>query len=80
MEMIIISTSKRLPSRSGEQAVSDQAFNAVVCRAGPCAGAAGSLLNRLRAATRRCPQGVLVSTGCVLRAACGRRATTAAPT
>jgi hypothetical protein len=48
--------------------VSDQPFNAVVCQSGPCAGTAGRLLQRLRAATRRCPYGVLISTGCLLRA------------
>jgi hypothetical protein len=49
--------------------VTDQPFNAVVCRSGPCAGAAGGLLQQLRAATRRCPHGVLISGGCLLRAA-----------
>jgi len=48
--------------------VNDEPFNAVVCKAGPCAGSAGQLLLHLSAATRRCPQGVLISTGCVLRA------------
>jgi hypothetical protein len=48
--------------------VNDQAFNAVVCQSGPCAGPAGPLLHQLRAATRRCPHGVLISTGCLLRA------------
>jgi 2-keto-3-deoxy-6-phosphogluconate aldolase len=48
--------------------MNDEPFNAVLCRSGPCAGAAGQLLERLRAATRRCPQGVLISAGCVLRA------------
>jgi hypothetical protein len=54
--------------------MSDQPFNAVVCRSGPCAGAAGPLLRRLRDATRRCPQGVLISAGCLLRASRCRRA------
>jgi hypothetical protein len=48
--------------------MNDRPFNAVVCRSGPCAGAAEQLLERLRAATRRCPQGVLISAGCLLRA------------
>ncbi|HTW05592.1 MAG TPA: hypothetical protein VMF87_35235, partial [Streptosporangiaceae bacterium] len=48
--------------------MSDEPFNAVVCNAGPCAGPAGPLLRHLSAATRRCPHGVLISTGCVLRA------------
>jgi hypothetical protein len=48
--------------------VSDEPFSAVVCRAGPCAGAPASLLRLLGTATRSCPHGVLVSTGCVLRA------------
>ena len=51
-----------------EQMVNDHPFNAVVCRAGPCAGAAGRLVPLLRAATRRCPHGVLISSGCLLRA------------
>jgi hypothetical protein len=49
--------------------VSDEPFNAIVCRADPCATAAAPLLRFLGAATRRCPNGVLISTGCVLRAA-----------
>jgi hypothetical protein len=48
--------------------VSDQPFNAVVCRSGACSGSARQLLQWLRAATRRCPQGVLVSADCLLRA------------
>ena len=48
--------------------MNDQPFYAVVCQSGPCAGTAGQLLERLRAATRRCPQGVLISSGCLLRA------------
>jgi len=48
--------------------VNDEPFNAVVCRAGPCARSAGPLLHHLGAATGRCPHGVLISTGCVLRA------------
>jgi hypothetical protein len=48
--------------------VSDEPFNAVVCRAGPCAPAAVPLLRQLGEATRRCQHGVLISTGCVLRA------------
>ena len=48
--------------------MSVRAFNAAVCRTGPCSGAAVPLLSRLRDATRRCPQGVLISTGCLLRA------------
>lgn len=48
--------------------MSDEPFNAVVCRAGPCAGAAAPLLRHLGAATRRCPHGVLISAGCLLRA------------
>ena len=49
--------------------MSDEPFNAVVCQAGPCTRAATPLLRHLGAATRRCPHGVLISTGCVLRAA-----------
>ena len=49
--------------------MNDHPFNAVVCRSGPCAGASGQLLERLRTATRSCPHGVLISAGCVLRAA-----------
>ena len=49
--------------------MNDRPFNAVVCRSGPCAGASRQLLERLRAATRSCPHGVLISAGCVLRAA-----------
>jgi hypothetical protein len=49
--------------------MNDRPFNAVVCRSGPCADASGQLLERLRTATRSCPHGVLISTGCVLRAA-----------
>jgi hypothetical protein len=59
-----------------EQAVSDKPFNAVVCRVGPCAAAAAPLLRHLGAATRRCPHGVLISTGCVLRASRCLRAPT----
>jgi hypothetical protein len=51
-----------------EQTVNDHPFNAVVCRSGPCAGTAGRLVPLLRAATRRCPQGVLITAGCLLRA------------
>lgn len=46
--------------------MSDEPFHAVVCRAGPCAGAAGPLLHRLRAAVRCSTHGVLISAGCVL--------------
>jgi hypothetical protein len=67
MKMVII-FEKASAVLTWEQAVSDQAFNAIVCRAGPCAGAAVPLLRHLDAATRRCPHGVLISTGCVLRA------------
>jgi hypothetical protein len=49
--------------------VNDHTFNAVVCRSGPCAGTAGRLVPLLRAATRRCPHGVLISAGCLLHAA-----------
>jgi hypothetical protein len=48
--------------------VSDQPFNAVVCRSGACSGTAKQLLQWLRAATRRCPHGVLISADCLLRA------------
>jgi hypothetical protein len=65
--MIIISD-ETIAVSTWEQAVSDQPFYAVVCQAGPCAGAADPLLRHLGAATRRCPQGVLIRTGCVLRA------------
>lgn len=51
-----------------------QGFNAVVCQSGPCVRASDSLLPELRAATRRSPHGVLISSGCVLRAARCRRA------
>ena len=67
MKMIIVSD-EAVAVSTWEQAVSDQPFNAVVCRAGPCAGAAAPLLRHLGAATRRCPPGVLISAGCVLRA------------
>ena len=48
--------------------MSDRPFSAVVCCSGPCAGASKQLLERLGAATRRCPHGVLISTGCLLHA------------
>lgn len=48
--------------------MNDQPFNAIVCLSGPCADSGQRLLQRLRAAIRRCPQGVLISTGCLLRA------------
>jgi hypothetical protein len=48
--------------------VNDQPFNAIVCQAGPCAHQGGRLLQWLRAATWRCPHGVLIRTGCVLGA------------
>jgi hypothetical protein len=51
-----------------EQIVNDHPFNAAVCQSGPCAGPAGRLVPLLRAATRRCPHGVLISAGCLLRA------------
>jgi hypothetical protein len=51
-----------------EQAMNDRPFTAVVCRSGPCADAAGQLMERLRAATRRCPHGVLIGSGCLLNA------------
>jgi hypothetical protein len=67
MKMIIVSR-EAVAVSTLEQAMSDEPFNAVVCRAGPCARAAVPLLRHLGAATRRCPHGVLVSTGCLLRA------------
>ena len=70
VKMIIIS---QKPIRSGSPVVSDEPFNAVVCRSGPCGGTAGQLLHRLRAAVGRCPHGVLISTSCMLRAARCRR-------
>ena len=48
--------------------MNDRPFNAVVCQSGPCAGAAARLMEQLRAATRRCPDGVLIRAGCLLRA------------
>jgi hypothetical protein len=66
MKMIIISMCAGHISLGAS--VSDQPFSAVVCRSAPCDIAAGPLLGRLRAATRRCPHGVLISAGCVLRA------------
>jgi hypothetical protein len=48
--------------------VNDQPFNVALCQAGPCARSSRELLQPLRAATRRCPHGVLISAGCLLRA------------
>jgi len=48
--------------------VTDHPFNAAVCRSGACAGTTNRLLPLLRAATRRCPHGVLISVGCLLHA------------
>jgi hypothetical protein len=48
--------------------VTDQPFTAVICQAGPCTRNGRRLLEHLRAATRRCPHGVLIRTGCLLRA------------
>jgi hypothetical protein len=48
--------------------MNDHPFNAAVCRSDPCAGTARSLVPLLRAATRRCPHGVLISAGCLLHA------------
>jgi 2-keto-3-deoxy-6-phosphogluconate aldolase len=48
--------------------VTEHPFNAAVCRSGACTGTTGRLLPLLRAATRRCPHGVLISTGCLLHA------------
>jgi hypothetical protein len=48
--------------------VNDQPFTAIVCQAGPCAPEGGQLVQRLRAVTRQCPYGVLVSASCLLRA------------
>ena len=48
--------------------MTDQPFTAVVCRSGPCTLNGARLLQWLRAATRRCPHGVLISAGCLLRA------------
>jgi 2-keto-3-deoxy-6-phosphogluconate aldolase len=48
--------------------VNDHPFNTTVCRSGTCAGTARRLVPALRAATRRCPHGVLISAGCLLRA------------
>jgi hypothetical protein len=56
------------PRHPGAIAVNDQPFNAALCQAGPCARSSRELLQPLRAATRRCPHGVLISTGCLLRA------------
>jgi hypothetical protein len=47
---------------------SDQPFTAVVCHAGPCARHGPELLQRLRRVIRHCPHGVLISSGCLLRA------------
>jgi hypothetical protein len=46
----------------------DQPFSAAICRSGACTATAERLLPCLRAATRRCNQGVLISSGCLLRA------------
>ena len=51
-----------------EQMVNDHPFHAAVCRSGPCAGTTRRLVPLLRAATRRCPRGVLISAGCLLHA------------
>jgi hypothetical protein len=48
--------------------MSDQAFSAALCQSGSCAVSAGRLLPQLRDATRRCSHGVLISSGCLLRA------------
>lgn len=50
--------------------MNEHPFNLAICCAGPCAEDPGlQLLERLRASIRRCPQGVLISTGCLLAAA-----------
>jgi hypothetical protein len=54
--------------------VNDQPFNAVVCLSGPCVGSGQRLLQRLRTVIRRCPHGVLISTGCLLHTSCCRTA------
>ncbi|WP_192809656.1 hypothetical protein [Actinomadura rudentiformis] len=50
--------------------VTDQPFTAVVCQAGPCRphGSGPDFMPWLAAVVRQCPQGVLVRTGCLLRA------------
>jgi hypothetical protein len=49
--------------------MNDQPFNVAVCRAGPCRHDPGlDLVERLRLSIRRCPHGVLLSTGCLLAA------------
>lgn len=48
--------------------MNNRPFSAVVCRSGSCADASGQLLERLRAAVRHCPHGVLISSGCLLHA------------
>ena len=48
--------------------MNDHPCNATACRPGTCAGTARRLVPALRAATRRCPHGVLISAGCLLRA------------
>lgn len=43
-------------------------FTAILCLGAPCAHDVSQLLGPLRAAIRRCPHGVLISTGCLLGA------------
>jgi hypothetical protein len=69
MKIISIKTDRPYASDRGE-VVNDQPFNLAICCAGPCARDRGLyLLERLRTSIRNCPQGVLISTGCLLAAA-----------
>ena len=48
--------------------MADRPFNVAVCQAGACRARDTGLLGRLAAVVRRCPQGVLIRTGCLLHA------------
>lgn len=48
--------------------MTDRPFTAAVCQAAPCLHPDLALLQRLGATIRRCPHGVLIRTGCLLRA------------
>lgn len=48
--------------------MTDRPFTAAVCQAAPCRHGDLALLERLGAAVRRCPHGVLIRTGCLVRA------------
>jgi hypothetical protein len=52
--------------------VTGRPFTAAVCQAGPCRARGLDLLPRLATVVRTCPHGILLRTGCLLRAArCG---------